>query len=235
MRKNAPEEDALALADSIQVWRDAGSHVILLPHSQGNLMAIQAIHRLRSVTEQYLPTRDSTCIGAVSLASPLSGGWELPDHNLAHVVVRGDMIPDLIPAGNNWQRIDTDSTLATLAERLGFFGFLQSLRLHDVSSSYLRAQARDSVKAGMNEVYDACAIDRIYVTPLTVTVNRGVPAQLNAFPINKYGDTLAGHQIDWTSSQSSIASVSVLVDDRNSRRYCAGRHIGYRNKPCREH
>jgi predicted peroxiredoxin len=215
MTTPAPEADALMLATQIQTYREAGNQVILLPHSQGNLMAIQAIHQLREVTGEYNPQRDSTCIGAVSLASPLSNGWELPDHYLAHVVVSGDPVPDLILAGNTWNRITTDSSIAILLEVLGNGSYKRVLDLHSVNSSYLTAQARDSVKAGMNEVYDACAVDHIDVKPFSATLRPGETMLLVADLINKYADTLSGRQIDWTSSNGASASVSHFGTTKN--------------------
>ncbi|HEY7877879.1 MAG TPA: hypothetical protein VIC55_06625, partial [Gemmatimonadaceae bacterium] len=100
---DAAETDAIELAQRIQGHRTNGNHVILVPHSQGNLMANQAIHHLRSVTNEYDPGRDSTCIGLVSLASPTSRRWELSEHLIAPIVVRGDVVPTV---DNDWPAID---------------------------------------------------------------------------------------------------------------------------------
>jgi len=201
------EADAISLASRIQEFRAAGEHVVLVPHSQGNLMANQAIHRLRSVTGAFDPARDSTCIGLVSLASPTSHRWELGDHYIAPIVVRGDVVPMI---DNDWSSIDTDLShelldhvsLETVFKPTGII-------LHEVLESYfLQAQSRAAIRAGLENVYRACAVSSLAARPTSLTLSIGATSGLTAFALNAFGDTLGGRSVSWSSTAPTIVSAT---------------------------
>ena len=203
------EIDAVALASRIQELRVAGTHVILVPHSQGNLMANQAIHRLHSVTHEFDPTRDSTCIGLVSLASPTSHRWELSEHYIAPIVVRGDVVPLI---DNEWEPIDTDlseelldhPSIATIFKPTGIL-------LHQVLESYfLQPQSRAAIRAGLENVYRACSVSSLVIRPTSVTLSVGGATTLTAGALNAYGDTLGGRSVSWTSTTPTVVSVTPI-------------------------
>jgi hypothetical protein len=65
-------EDAKKLTAEITSWLDLKMNVILVPHSQGNLMAIQALSEGRY--QQYGP--DNRCVGVASFSTPSTVGWK---------------------------------------------------------------------------------------------------------------------------------------------------------------
>lgn len=201
------EVDAVALASSIEELRVAGSHVILVPHSQGNLMANQAIHRLHSVTHEFDPSRDSTCIGLVSLASPTSHRWELGEHYIAPVVVRGDVVPMI---DNEWQPIDTDLSHQLLDEPSLETVFKPTgIILHEVIGSYfMQPQSRAAIRAGLENVYHACAVSSLSVRPTSLTLLVGGSADASAVALNTFGDTLGGRSVTWASTAPSVVSAT---------------------------
>jgi len=201
------EEDAAALAARIQELRTAGSHVILVPHSQGNLMANQAIHRLRSVTHEFEPARDSTCIGLVSLASPTSRRWELGEHYIAPVVVRGDVVPTI---DNDWPPIDTDLSHELLDHPSLETAFTPTgIILHEVIGSYLmQPQSRAAIRLGLENVYRACAVSSLAVRPTSLTLVIGDGASLTTIALNAFGDTLGGRSVEWMSTVPSVVTVT---------------------------
>ncbi|MFL5574644.1 MAG: Ig-like domain-containing protein, partial [Gemmatimonadaceae bacterium] len=210
---DAAEVDAVALADSIQAHRESGQHVIVVPHSQGNLMTNQAIHRLRG-DGRFAPERDSACIGVVSLASPVSSRWDVRNGNyLAPVVVRGDPIPDLVPGANSWPRIDTELSTKITSNPLyaiapKFVQALWAIDLHDAVGSYMTAPAsRTAIRDGLLGVYRACATSRITVSPASASVMQGAKVRLTASVANAYGDSLPGTVVRWTSESPAVASV----------------------------
>jgi hypothetical protein len=230
------EVDGSRLADYVNTLRSAGQHVIVLPHSQGNLITIEAI-KLARQRSQYDPARDSACLGAVAMASPSSSGWLLPDHYLAQVSVRHDLVVDL--GFNDWPRLDTDSSEAASSFLLIFgdlWSPLASFRLHLVNSSYLGTpQSREAIKTGMLNVYHACALKSVYVTPPAATLKKGQGAQFFALLSNVYGDRLYGRKVKWTSDAPAVASVdtagfvlasatgyAVLTAESRSRRAAVG-------------
>jgi hypothetical protein len=203
------EVDAIALASRIQELRASGLHVILVPHSQGNLMANQAIHRLHSVTGEFDPTRDSTCIGLVSLASPTSRRWELGEHYIAPIVVRGDVVPTI---DNEWPPIDTD-----LSHQLLDIPSLETafrptgIILHEVIGSYfLQSQSRAAIRLGLENVYRACAVASLAVRPTSLTLTLGSSGSISAIALNAFGDTLGGRSVSWMSAAPSVVSVTSI-------------------------
>lgn len=210
---NAAEVDAIALADTIQEHRVGGQHVIVVPHSQGNLMTNQAVHRLRG-GGRFDPERDSTCLAVVSLASPVSGRWDVRNDNyLAHVVVRGDPIPDLVPGANSWPRLDTELSSKITSNPLyaaapRFVKAMWAIALHDAVASYMMTPtSRAAIRDGLLGVYRACTASRITVSPTAVTVAQGAKSKLTARVANAYGDSLPSAILSWTSSKPSAASV----------------------------
>lgn len=204
---DATEADATQLAARIQVFRSSGSHVILVPHSQGNLMANQAIHLLHSVTREFDIRRDSTCIGLVSLASPTSRRWELGEHYIAGVVVRGDLVPTF---DNDWPPIDTDLSHQLLDHPSLETAFKPTgIILHSVLDSYLtQPQSRAAIRAGLEGVYRACAVSSVLVRPTSLTLTVGSDAPLSAFALNAFGDTLGEHTFDWTTPSPMVVSAT---------------------------
>ena len=201
------EVDALSLASRITELRDSGNHVILVPHSQGNLMANQAIHRLRSVTHEFDPTRDSTCIGLVSLASPTSHRWELGEHYIAPIVVRGDVVPTI---DNEWPPIDTDLSHQLLDNPSIETAFTPTgIILHEVIGSYfLQPQSRAAIRSALENVYHACAVSSLAVRPPSLTLVVGGAANVSAIALNAFGDTLGGRTIAWASTAPHVVSAS---------------------------
>ncbi|HTL94393.1 MAG TPA: Ig-like domain-containing protein [Gemmatimonadaceae bacterium] len=201
------EVDAAALATRISELRDSGSHVILVPHSQGNLMANQAIHRLHSVTHEFDPAQDSTCIGLVSLASPTSRRWELGDHYIAPIVVRGDVVPTI---DNEWPAIDTDLSRQLLDSPSLETAFKPTgIILHEVIGSYfLQPQSRAAIRSGLESVYRACSVSSVAVRPTSLTLLVGGGASLSAIALNSFGDTLGGRSVTWASTAPSVVSAS---------------------------
>ncbi|HXE60280.1 MAG TPA: hypothetical protein VN607_06215 [Gemmatimonadaceae bacterium] len=203
---DAVEADAAALAARIQTLRSLGSHVILVPHSQGNLMANQAIHLLHSVTREFDPSRDSTCIGLVSLASPTSRRWELGEHYIAPIVVRGDLVPTF---DNDWLPIDTDLSHELLDHPSLETAFKPTgIILHSVLDSYFsQPQSRAAIRMGLGNVYRACAVASVMVQPTTMTLTVDGRGGLSALSLNAFGDTLGGRTFGWASTNTSVATV----------------------------
>ena len=217
---DAAEIDATALAARIQSIRALGSHVILVPHSQGNLMANQAIHLLHSVTHEFDPARDSTCIGLVSLASPTSRRWELGEHYIAPIVVRGDLVPTF---DNEWPPIDTDLSHELLDQPSLSTAFKPTgIILHSVLDSYfLQTQSRSAIRSGLRNVYSACALASLATQPTSLTMTPGGTATLSAIALNAFGDTLGGRSVAWSST-----APSVVIATATGAQTAAARAIG---------
>jgi hypothetical protein len=165
---NTPNEevDAAMLRNDIQSYRTAGRHVIVVAHSQGNLMANQAIAQLVQ-RNQYDAAGDSSCIGVLSLASPVSARWSMPDHWLQHIVIDGDPVPVL--GNNGWARIttkrsrfvDLTASLIPNAFAQGLYRLIAGAAVTHPVSDYLADEAGAEVRKDIPLLYGACAVSRV--------------------------------------------------------------------------
>ncbi|MEO5817408.1 MAG: hypothetical protein ABIT20_19220 [Gemmatimonadaceae bacterium] len=214
---DAPEADAIKLGSFIQGERTAGRHVIVMAHSQGNLMTNQALHH---IALNPVPGLDSTCIGVVSMASPTSARWDISDHNLAKIVVDGDQVPMI---ANLWPKTSTvlSRSVQDTAQQRGYFGggayyLLKEgfTTLHSVDDSYLKYETRTQVMNGIMSTYAACTVS--IITAPSVKIEASKVFQLDLSFFNTFGDFLSRKVApDQLSSQDS--SVVVPLGDGTFR------------------
>jgi hypothetical protein len=156
------EPEAKVLAKYIRDERAAGRPVLIVPHSQGNLMVIEAL--------KDLPLDE--CVSVIALASPtgkasFSGVYP---GNLDGFVIAGNSARDVILdlGYNDFDRIqtevsrDADRIAESYVNTAGVSGFVQmveqDIRLHSMLESYLDAkEARDKfteiVKTQVTKLY----------------------------------------------------------------------------------
>jgi len=215
----APVVDAVELANDIQHFRTHGRHVILVPHSQGNLVGVQAINFL-SIHHEYRQTADSMCLGVVSLASPVDPShFAVPPHQRAGVAVEGDLVP---VTGDN---IFIPRTSTSLSRRVALRGALLSpipevaalyltwqgfTTLHYVNTSYLRTEAAPVVQADLAQVYGACTVHGLEPTQPSVTTQVGSRIGVGVNFLNSYGDHLTRtlRADEWSIADSTIVGPS---------------------------
>lgn len=213
--------DARVLADSLQLHRERGRHVIAVPHSQGSLMMQQALVDLRGVYN-YSEESDSTCVGVMSLAASVSGLWgPLPAYRRKGIVLRGDPVADHVL--NTFPRIDNDSSrrltaaidsLSQIADQ-GVVG--ESYRenqmgelaydIHSATTYLVPTESRTVIKSMLDSLYHSCV-------PATVLLNSqgkdhpvGQTFQVTADVKDREFETLNGRRITWSSSTPGVASI----------------------------
>jgi hypothetical protein len=227
LQPNTP--DAEVLADTLQQIRSRGRHVIMIPHSQGNLMVEQAVSVLRS-TFGYTEARDSIGLAAVPLAAPTSNGWEFPIARIKPITIFGDIVPDL--GLSTWPRTRTPQS--TAAEReinrliarnaanpyIVHYAALRKLMngvaLHDVDEAYLQGVAglavRDSAAASYQEVAAGELDILLSADQLPLGQGRNLPLYSRIFnqqDLEKHTTIpLSGRDIAWRSTDTSIVKVS---------------------------
>ena len=159
----ASEADAQNFARILAGEMERGRNIILVPHSQGNLMVQQAVNILDA---NYKSTRDSRCVGAVSLAAPMSTNWPLETaSDLYGVAVKGDMI--LWLGMNHFPQTETALSRQAEAEIAGFEGLIPligpgpkvsaklaqlkwGIRLHGAVASYMQqAETRQVIRSAI--------------------------------------------------------------------------------------
>jgi len=213
--------DARRVADSVTAWRDLGAHVLLVAHSQGNMMVQEGV-RMLAADGRYRPAADSTCLAAVSLAAPTSRNWPISARHLTGFAVRGDAI--LALHGNDFERLDTpmsdelDRMVAAeraLGNEPGALSarLLVGMQLHDVIGSYLRQPAALlAVQRGIVHGYGSCALGAVEVNPGAVVLHPGEERTLGAALRDVNGDALDGvRALHWAGESASDWQRSVQV------------------------
>jgi hypothetical protein len=229
--------DSYKLADSIRSGLRRSDQVILLPHSQGNLLTQEAMRYLKE-TNPALRAGGTACVGVVSLATPNSRHW--PAVGMVDgIIQKRDIIlalpyeqfePVSTPLSRDNERkarrAYTNAKWASLAT-LGIgaipayliaAGYDLALRggMHSSIGSYLNERgARPLVKNALVRQYNGlptlpgCAkVAAVEVSPATGTVMVGATTQLAATTRDAAGNVLTGRAVTWTSSDPSVATVS---------------------------
>jgi hypothetical protein len=154
--------DSRALANLIRASVLDGRRVILVPHSQGNLLVHEALHLLASEVSAAEARKLMRCTAVVGLASPVS----LPlrgDVVSTRLMARGDAIYSPVLRWLTGVRptrteiVTTSRSPAPGAEfRLSTLG--TSVALHDVNASYFgQPETRGRIVAALDSVYGVMA------------------------------------------------------------------------------
>ncbi len=210
------ETDALELANRLIGYRMAGSHAIVVPHSQGNLMLQQALRRMQEFGWEF--QNDSAFTGAVSLAAPSSEGWLLDERHLLGEIVRGDLVPD---AGlNTWPRTNTPlsetrdrvvsqfSWLGSRGPVSAYFGFFV---MHSIDQSYFgQPVMRNRIVQDLVTLYREATVGSTNCMIEDQVVYPGYGRNLSPYVqvLNRNGGLARGRKLEWSSSDSGVVSVS---------------------------
>jgi hypothetical protein len=222
-------QDIALFADSLRSYREAGRNVIVMPHSEGNLIAQRALERL--VTDgTWSPNGRSGCMAVVPMASPTVHYGPIPDRYARPVQLAGDAILRLpavaggavnFPASGN----ALDDSLATRrassssTEQLRFLReLLDGVTIHGMDSYLAVEGGRSLVETAAEEAYQACATAYLTVqgpvdpgSPWQYTMLLGTSAQYGATAFNGVADTVSGTPVRWTSDG---AMTSISADGR---------------------
>lgn len=229
--------DADSVAAAVTRWRQAGRHVVLLPHSQGNLMVQQGIAALRD-RGAYRPAADTTCIGVVSLAAPTSHGWPVSAAHLSGLVVEGDAILGI--GLNEFPRVRTSLTdsadhdgnamlqrIAPDVARVVQIGW--AMRLHELIASYLKAEPMHSrVQDALVHTYRSCALGAVDVLPQQLALRTGESGSFSVTLSDMNGTPLDGVRgMSWTASQFTDwqRAVQLAADGTVHARYVGGTSV----------
>jgi hypothetical protein len=217
--------------------RDQGRHVVFVMHSQGNLIVQQALTLLAS-RGQYTQSRDTTCIGAVALASPTSEQWPIAARHLNGLAVEGDVI--LLLGHNKFPRVRTPmsdsaamATTGSVRARISALATAASirwgLRLHGAVESYLTPEPiRSRVQEAIVSSYRGCALGEVRVTPRTLALRTGDVGTLRAELVDMQGEPLDGTRgLSWQAESQSDwqRAVQVSPDGVAKARYVGGTSV----------
>lgn len=220
-------EDAELFSDSISHYANLGWKVVVLPHSQGNLMTQQAVNRMVETDTTWENDRP-LCVGAVPLASPLSEHWMPPFRpaELYPVLVEGDIIYTALGM-NDWPTFPnalTDSLNAKLedAQRIKpafarqvverWHRLIWGVRIHKIDTSYLqqttsRARIVDGIRTVHRNLGRRCGPGLEISGP--DRVGRGATVQLAASMVRPGAPPQdVTDDVTWSSLTPALATVS---------------------------
>jgi hypothetical protein len=215
----APEPHAIAIADSTTRWRNQGNHVLYVPHSQGNMMVQEAVNLL-ATRSLYNPPRDSTCLGVVSLAAPLSSHWPVSSKHLKGLAVEGDLILSL--KTNDFPRSRTplsDSATRDIKKWseinpliAAYKRVIWGLRLHSLIEGYLHPSAlRSQFESAIVHTYGSCALNYIAPSPSVLKLLATHSGQFSATLYDFNNNPLDGHRTIFWSLEDGLPNTSAAT------------------------
>ncbi|HET7229423.1 MAG TPA: Ig-like domain-containing protein [Longimicrobium sp.] len=218
------EPDSRAWADTVRNRLVDGHNLIVMPHSQGNLVTQEALHINRDSRPE---TQERLCVGVVSAAAPVSGHFLLRPGLEKGLYVEYDFILWL-PFTQDYTQVTTDKSKDAhktwskwywkITGLSGPIEVFKRFGLHSFTDSYLGArQSRDYIIGALRAerqtlvTMPECAVARVAaveVSPATQTLSQGGAAQLTAVARDSAGAVLNGRTFTWASSNPSVATVS---------------------------
>lgn len=230
-------EDADSLSHFIAGRRrDFGEHVIVIAHSQGNMMTQQAVQSLRD-SGLYKPASDSLCIGAVSIAAPTSSNWPIKAPYLVAFSSPNDYV--YVNVGHNsFPLIPTtlsDSAESEVAKVLADAQATPDSRLrrirqndaaamldvyqhqiHGINENYLaHAPTRDAMTDGVAQIHRECTVGQLTIDPAQSTIQVQQSQTLTAKARNRNGhDMKVARTVAWTPSRRITGTIPGTINVR---------------------
>jgi len=203
--------------------KQGGDHVIVVPHSQGNLFEIQSLATLAGQGNAPSDT-DAACVGMVPTASPTSVGYPMSSLRLRSVQQLGDFILYVPPPPYSVPKFPAVSTplyqsfagdfLAAAADSLGLTNSIpfivaatDGLAMHSFGGSYLANMgARSLMQQAIADIYANCEISvSVAGDPLIAT---GSSQQMSAIIAGADGRHITPVvPIVWQSSDTTVAQI----------------------------
>ncbi len=209
-----PRRTSMLFKDSLLTYRGRGDHLLITAHSQGTLIAREAIEELLRLGF-YKGNSDSTCVATVAMAGPVSGNWAIPPDQVEEFATDGDLVAAF--GGSTARRIPTaltrerDSVIAALPPsakglRLGV-ALAYAIRLHDLQEVYLgEAPPRNHLFASLTKLRRECEVGT-----LVTSVGGGHPSLIRGeelalalylIPWNHNGRRLYGRPVQLLEASS---------------------------------
>ena len=206
--------------DALKTYIDAGRTVVLVAHSQGNLMVQEALAQLLLTTPPAFQAAVSRCVGVVSIAAPLSETFPA-GYRIDGTIAAGLLARDILLWYPNKNRFPTISSSATALADVGVVSLTGVLNLpitigafgvylHGMDTYLSASETRSWISGRIGQVGSAissgCA-DVIVANPTSIAVSVGQSADLAAELHRATGTRVTGANLSWSSSNPAIARV----------------------------
>lgn len=195
------QADAIRLADELIAARRLGQRVVLVTHSQGNLLADEALLRLSSSTSWT--SQDRSCVGWVAIAPPRSPNSTRTAVSPSALIVRGalsqdvllylpGMIDPVVQRVSNELSDTYDAQGWFWSRTLGWFGIGTGISLHSVVQSYFGMPATEKlIGDALSAQIDA--LDAQCLSPTaTIQVSSNAATSWGLSPGSSAGSGLSG-------------------------------------------
>jgi alpha-tubulin suppressor-like RCC1 family protein len=207
---------ALNLSDIIKRQISLGRGVILVGHSQGNLMVQEALHNLYTSASPMA----ARCVSVVALAAPTSASWPVGGETVAGVAVKGQALQDIIlelglnafPTASTDVSDSVENEVSRAGPVLGPLAVIPAeLFLHTVVESYLKGDytqqwITNTLGAERGFLRNTCH-NRVTIAPTVDSVAVGNTVQVTDTVKNPLDSLLTGIPVTWRSSNPTIAMV----------------------------
>lgn len=213
-------DDAAALANAIYLQYAGGRGVVVVAHSQGNLVASEAIQVLKVSRPDFNPA----CLAVVSIAPPMrvgEGGFSGGQAHVQDMIIRDGLVADILAVIPGMPNLLVPSITNEFSEKLKAqwwqlvpgFTYLAGAGLHLVESSYFgmsrsRATIVSALKSAREYVEGHCTVAKPPTIRLSqaslafsTTIGGGLPLSQTIAISNAGAGPLAG--LSATSSYSS--------------------------------
>lgn len=208
-------------ATELDAYGTAGRNVVIMPHSEGNLITERALEEL--VRRRVFKANGSpTCIAVTPMASPTVHYGPIPSRYVMPTQLEGDIVllaPRADPMAENFPASPNTLNDRFAAQRANGGWLSQNMRylrqlldgieMHGMESYLSRDGGRAMVMAAAEQAYDACATRSVEIAggpPDTDSLLIGESVQLYASAVNGALDPVVGKTVTWTSN--SFATVT---------------------------
>lgn len=186
-----------------------GNHVIVVPHSQGNLFMISSLTALAALARAPSDT-DAACVAMIPTASPTSRGYPASAYRVQPVQLEGDFINNLASPPiffPQFTPVETPLFDNLLANSRSGLGWADQLHLHNFRQSYLAPLGgRPLIKQGLATIYANCEM-RVTVNAPDTVLASGL-MMLYATVTDANGNSIdPGSSLVWRTSDSLVASI----------------------------
>jgi hypothetical protein len=189
-------EDARKLAYLVYGHHLWPANVIMVGHSQGNLLISQALSKLPSIDQLPTNVGDNGCTAVLTLASPIarSSFPNIDQHYVRGLTVDGDILLQLglpndfdvihTPAGDSVQQMPDKASR-----------FRQGLQAHFVDENYLHNPSSSArVSSELVALSDECSAGSFTIAPNPITMAYGTTMRITPTILNRAGRPLVGRK-----------------------------------------
>jgi uncharacterized protein YjdB len=231
---NAVNSFALSLRDWIVLQLDLGQSLLLVGHSQGNLMVQEALARFFAQRPAAVGAAASKCIAIVSVAAPTSTGF--PNGvDVEGTIAKGGVTQDILLTVPALNKFPTTSSNVTVDADLGFalgttsvnpsaslnllwMPLYYGVKLHSMTDSYLAGDlTRDWLRTRIGllggRIGKNCS-DLAIITPGTLVLTAGDFSDLAAERFTPSGKKKADATFTWSSTDASVLRVETSPTGR---------------------